>query len=118
METANILVDLRPPLAVVTLNRPQVLNALNTATLMELDGVLNHLRANAGVRVVLLTGAGGKAFAAGADIRELAPLNAAEAQAAAERGQSVFRKIEDLGKPVIACINGFALGGGCELALA
>lgn len=118
METSNLQLELQPPLAVVTLNRPTVMNALNAATFDELDAVFNALRGNPDVRVVLLTGAGDKAFVAGADIRELAPLNAAQAQAVAERGQSIFRKIEDLGKPVIACINGFALGGGCELAMA
>lgn len=118
MEMTNIKLEVRPPLAILTINRPKVMNALNAETFHELDAALNELRDNPVVRVVLLTGAGDKAFVAGADIRELAPLNSSEAQAVAERGQSVFRKVEDLGKPVIACINGFALGGGCELAMA
>ena len=118
METTNLRLDKHPPLATVTLDRPAVLNALNAATLSELDLVLDDLAADPAVRVVLLTGAGDRAFAAGADIRELAPLTADEGRAFALRGQSVFRKIEKLGKPVIACIQGFALGGGCELAMA
>lgn len=118
METTNLRLDKHPPLATITLDRPAVLNALNAATLAELDLVLDDLAADPAVRVVLLTGAGDRAFAAGADIRELAPLTADEGRAFALRGQSVFRKIEKLGKPVIACIQGFALGGGCELAMA
>ena len=113
METVNLQLELRPPLAVLTLNRPGVMNALNAATFAELDAALNSLRSNSQVRVLLVTGAGDKAFVAGADISELSPLNECEAQSNAERGQSIFRKIEELGKPVIACINGFALGGGC-----
>jgi len=109
---------MRPPLAVVTLDRPKVLNALNAETLDELNSVFVDLAAEADVRVVLLTGAGGRAFAAGADIRELAALAAEEGRVFALRGQSVLRQIETMGKPVIACIQGFALGGGCELALA
>jgi enoyl-CoA hydratase len=118
MATANPLLEKRPPLAAVTLNRPNVLNALNTATLAELEVVFADLAQDNSIRVILLTGAGSRAFAAGADIRELAALNAGEGQAAALRGQEIFRTIETLGKPVIACIQGFALGGGCELAMA
>ena len=118
METTNIRLEKRPPLAIVTLDRPKVLNALNAATLADLDAVFDDLAEDAATRVVLLTGAGGRAFAAGADIRELAALTAEEGQAFALRGQAVLRCIETLGKPVIACIQGFALGGGCELALA
>jgi len=118
METTNIRLEKRAPLAIITLDRPKVLNALNAETLAELDAVFADLAEDAAVRVVLLTGAGGRAFAAGADIRELAALTAEEGQAFARRGQAVLRCIETLGKPVIACIQGFALGGGCELALA
>jgi enoyl-CoA hydratase len=118
MGYSNIRLEMRPPLAVVTLDRPQVLNALNAETLDELNSVFVDLAADADVRVVLLTGAGGRAFAAGADIRELAALAAEEGRVFALRGQSVLRQIETMGKPVIACIQGFALGGGCELALA
>lgn len=118
MNFENICLDKTGPLAVVTLNRPKVLNALNAATFAELDAVFDELAADAEVRVVLLTGAGERAFAAGADIRELAAVGAAEGKAFSLRGQAVFRKIETLGKPVIACVRGFALGGGCELAMA
>ncbi|MGB7548962.1 MAG: enoyl-CoA hydratase-related protein, partial [Terracidiphilus sp.] len=118
MEYANIRLEIRPPLAIVTLDRPKVLNALNAATLAELDAAFHDLADDPSVRVILLTGAGGRAFAAGADIRELAALTAEEGHAFALRGQSVLRTIETLGKPVIACIQGFALGGGCELAMA
>src|ERR1035441_7058266 len=109
---------MKAPLAVVTLNRPKVLNALNAALFVELDAVFRELAEDAAVRVVLLTGAGERAFAAGADIRELAGLTAEEGRELAERGQAILRRIETLGKPVIACIRGFALGGGCELAMA
>lgn len=118
MELKNIRLEKRPPLAVVTLDRPTALNALNAETLGELEQVFEDLAADRAVRVVLLTGAGGRAFAAGADIRELAVVPAEEGRPFALRGQGVFRRIESLGKPVIACIQGFALGGGCELAMA
>ncbi len=118
MNYTNIRVEKRPPLAIVTLDRPKALNALNAATFAELDSAFDHLGSDPDVRVVLVTGAGGRAFAAGADIRELVAVAEEEGRAFALRGQAVFRKIETLGKPVIACIQGFALGGGCELALA
>jgi len=118
MELKNLRLEKRPPLAVVTLDRPKALNALNAETLNELDRVIEDLGADPAVRVVLLAGAGDRAFAAGADIRELAAVPAAEGRAFSLRGQGVFRRIETLGKPVIACIQGFALGGGCELAMA
>lgn len=119
MEYANLVVDLRPPVAQVTLNRPKVLNALNAATFWELGAAFSSLAAESAIRVVLLTGVGGRAFAAGADIGELsAAATPEEGRAFALRGQQVFRQIETLGKPVIACIQGFALGGGCELAMA
>ena len=118
MEYANIRLDMRPPLAVVTLDRPRVLNALNAATLAELDTVFASLGADVSIRVVLLTGAGGRAFAAGADIHELVALSDEDGRVFALHGQDILRRIETLGKPVIACIQGFALGGGCELAMA
>jgi enoyl-CoA hydratase len=118
MEYANIHLEKRAPLALVSLDRPKVLNALNAETMAELDSAFADLAGDSAIRVVLLSGAGGRAFAAGADIRELAALSAEEGRAFALRGQAVFRRIETLGKPVIACIQGFALGGGCELALA
>jgi enoyl-CoA hydratase len=114
----HILVEAADAVAVLTLNRPKVLNALNAALFSELDAALDALGADDAVRAVIVTGAGEKAFAAGADIEELARVSQAEGQALAERGQRVFSKIEKLGKPVIAAVNGFALGGGCELALA
>ena len=117
MEFTNLHLERRPPLAVVTLDRPKVLNALNAKTLNELDRAFGELAADPAIRVILLTGAGGRAFAAGADIGELAALTAEDGRAFALRGQAVLRGIETLGKPVIACIQGFALGGGCELAM-
>jgi enoyl-CoA hydratase len=118
MEFENIRYELRPPIAVVTLDRPKVLNALSLQSMTELEDVFLDIRQNESVRAVLITGAGEKAFVAGADIRELASLSALEGERVATRGQQVFSLIESCGKPVIACINGFALGGGCELALA
>jgi len=118
MELASIRVEKRAPIAVVTLDRPKVLNALNSETLAEIDAAFGDLATDASIRVVLLAGAGGRAFAAGADIRELERLSGDEGRTFALLGQAVFRRIETLGKPVIACIQGFALGGGCELALA
>jgi enoyl-CoA hydratase len=118
MSYENILVEVREPIAVLTLNRPKVLNALHAATFRELSAALEELIANPAVRAILLTGAGEKAFAAGADIQELAQVSAIEGNALALRGQHLFDRIENCGKPVIACVNGFALGGGCELALA
>ena len=119
MPYENLSLELRPPLAQLTLNRPKVLNALNAATIGELGSALEALAADNSVRVILLTGAGGKAFAAGADISEVAAAAThPEGKALALRGQEVFRRVETLGKPIIACIQGFALGGGCELAMA
>lgn len=118
MRYESISVAISESVAVVTLNRPKVLNALNAAMLGELDAALDALAADDAVRAVILTGAGEKAFAAGADIGELAALTGVEGQALAARGQRIFGKMESLGKPVIAAINGFALGGGCELAMA
>jgi enoyl-CoA hydratase len=115
-DTLQLAID--GPIATVTLNRPKVLNALNAAMLLELDEVFAALAADDTIRVVLLCGCGEKAFAAGADISELAATDAASGEQMARRGQRVFRRIETLGKPVLACIDGFALGGGCELALA
>jgi enoyl-CoA hydratase len=114
----TLLCETKDHVATVTLNRPQVLHALNAQVFDELERVFMALAGDANVRVILLTGSGEKAFAAGADISELERLDAAEGAAKASRGQQVFRLIETCGKPVIACINGFALGGGCELAMA
>lgn len=118
MTYENILYEKKAQLAYITINRPKVLNALNMATMEELRAAFTAARDDAEVRGVLLTGSGEKAFVAGADINELARHNPVEAKHYTHRGQSVLALIENLGKPVIACINGFALGGGCEIALA
>jgi enoyl-CoA hydratase len=118
MEFKNLRLDKRSPLAVVTVDRPKVLNALNVETLTELSEIFEELAADPEIRVILLAGAGDRAFVAGADIRELAALTPEEGRAYSLRGQGILRRIETLGKPVIACIQGFALGGGCELAMA
>ncbi|MBI4265612.1 MAG: enoyl-CoA hydratase/isomerase family protein [Acidobacteria bacterium] len=118
MSFENLLLERDGPTAVLTINRPRVLNALNTSTLDELRRAVLDLEHDSAVRVVLLTGAGDKAFAAGADINELATLRPVDGKEHARRGQHVFDLIANLGKPVIAAINGYALGGGCELALA
>jgi enoyl-CoA hydratase/carnithine racemase len=114
----NVLYEKRDGIAYVTLNRPKVLNALNTPTWKELRAAFEDARDDAAVRGVILTGAGSKAFIAGADITELANLTAFEAERSSRFGQEVLDLIENLGKPVVAAINGFALGGGCETAMA
>ncbi len=115
----NILVERKENYAVITLNRPKVLNALNQALMAELDAALDELTADESVRAVVLTGAGERAFAAGADIGEFNALPSASVAAEFSlRGQAVTNKIERLPKPVVAAVNGFALGGGCELAMA
>jgi enoyl-CoA hydratase len=118
MTYSNILCEKKNSIAYVTINRPKVLNALNMATMEDLRSAFHDIKNDDGVRVVILTGSGEKAFVAGADIGELATQDAVTGKKYAQRGQSVLNLIENLGKPVIACINGFALGGGCELALA
>jgi enoyl-CoA hydratase len=114
----NILYEKKSSIAYVTVNRPKVLNALNAATMAELRTAFEDARDDVSVRVVVLTGSGEKAFIAGADISELQKLSPVEAKAYTHRGQAVLDLMENLGKPVIACINGFALGGGCEVAMA
>ena len=114
----NLLLEKKGPIAYVTINRPKVLNALNGATMQELRTVFTELKDDREIRVVILTGAGEKSFVAGADIGELEKNNPVEAKEYTHRGQAVLDLIENLGKPVIACINGFALGGGCEIAMA
>jgi enoyl-CoA hydratase/carnithine racemase len=114
----NLLYEKNGPIAYVTVNRPKVLNALSTAVRAELRAVFDDARADPAIHGVILTGAGDKAFVAGADITELARLNPIEAEESIRSGQAVFDLIEALGKPVIAAVNGFALGGGCELAMA
>jgi enoyl-CoA hydratase/carnithine racemase len=114
----NVLYEAKGAIAYITVNRPKVLNALNTRTWADLRAAFEQAREDPAVRGVILTGAGDKAFIAGADISELAHLTAVEAQHSSRFGQEVLDLIENLGKPVIAAINGFALGGGCETAMA
>ena len=115
---ANVRYAKKEMIAYVTVDRPKVLNALNTSTWTDLRAVFEDAKADTSVRGVILTGAGDKAFIAGADIGELAHLDAYEAEESSRFGQAVLDLIEHLGKPVIAAINGFALGGGCETAMA
>src|ERR1700716_118278 len=114
----NIVYEKKGAIAYITLNRPKVLNALNQATFTELGMAFENAPADSAVLGVILTGAGDKAFIAGADITELARVTAVEAREFARHGQTVLDLIENLGKPVIAAVNGFALGGGCETAMA
>ncbi|NUR56803.1 MAG: enoyl-CoA hydratase [Acidobacteria bacterium] len=118
MTFENLLIDRDGPVAVVTVNRPKVLNALNTQTLDELRRAILALKHDDSVRAVVLTGAGEKSFIAGADINELAVQTPTTGREHAMAGQHVLDLIEHMGKPVIAAINGYALGGGCELAMA
>ncbi len=114
----NLLYEKKGAIAYVTLNRPRVLNALNRQTWKELRTVFEDARDDPEIRGVILTGAGDKAFIAGADIGELAHVTAVEAEQSSSYGQAVLDLIENLGKPVIAAVNGYALGGGCETAMA
>src|SRR5574338_108462 len=118
MNYKNILLDINERIAIVTLNRPDKLNALNHDTLTELMEVFENLKNNENVFVIIITGSGEKAFVAGADISDINKLSMLEGKKFAEFGQSVFSYIESMDKPVIAAVIGFALGGGCELALA
>lgn len=118
MSYKTLIYERASAVATVTLNRPEVLNALNAAMFDELEAVFAELAADTALRVVLLTGAGERAFAAGADIRGLLETDAVSGKRVSERGQQVMSQIERCGKPVIACVNGVALGGGCELAMA
>ena len=115
---ANVVYETRGAIAYVTVNRPKVLNALNTPTWKDLRTAFEHARDDDAVRGVILSGVGDKAFVAGADISELAHASAIDAERSSSSGQEVLNLIENLGKPVIAAINGFALGGGCETAMA
>jgi enoyl-CoA hydratase len=118
MTPTHLLVTRNEAVATITINRPDRLNALNAATIDELRAAVLEMRQDESVRTVIITGAGEKAFVAGADIAELSQLSPLGARITAQRGQHVFDLVETLGKPVIAAINGFALGGGCELAMA
>src|SRR6201993_346597 len=114
----NVMYAKKGAIAYVTLNRPKVLNALNRRTWEDLRAAFEDAQDDAAVRGVILTGAGDKAFIAGADISELAQISAVEAEKSSTFGQEVLNLVENLGKPVIAAVNGFALGGGCETAMA
>jgi len=118
MSYENLLFEKRAPIAFVTVNRPTVLNALNRKTVEELLDCFVKVRDDAEVRVAILTGSGEKSFVSGADINELARQTPLEGKEFSLFGQSVFALMEHLGKPVIAAVNGYALGGGCELAMA
>jgi enoyl-CoA hydratase len=118
MSYENILLEVSEGVATITVNRPKVLNALNHQTLTELAHAFDAVRDDANARALLVTGSGDKAFVAGADLNELAKMQAMEATQKAFFGQQVFSRLERLGKPSVAMINGFALGGGLELALA
>ena len=118
MAYENLLLEKRDAIGFITFNRPKVLNALNQKTMAELDHLLNAVRDDSEVRVLILTGAGEKSFVAGADIGDLAVQTPVSGKETALFGQSVLHRLESLGKPSIAAINGFALGGGCEVALA
>jgi len=117
MAYENIVVEKKDGIATVTINRPKVLNALNVATMDELRRAVLDIRHDDSVGVMIVTGSGEKAFVAGADIREFMELSPDAARRFALSGQHVFRLIEKMGKPSIAAVNGFALGGGCELAM-
>ena len=118
MTFENLTWEVSSGIATITINRPKVLNALNRATFGDLARAVQALHDDPSIRAAILTGAGEKAFAAGADIQELRQVDAVEGRELALRGQAVMRAMETCGKPIIACINGFALGGGCELAMA
>lgn len=118
MKFETIMYATEDSVATITINRPDKMNALNKQVFKDLSAVLDEIGNSENVRGVIITGAGPKAFVAGADITEIQQLNTSNAKDFATRGQSVFNRIENLGKPVIAAVNGFALGGGCELAMA
>lgn len=119
MNYENIILQIEEKTAIITINRPQSLNALNAATIQELSSAFEDLDSNKEVRVVILTGSGEKSFVAGADIKEFSDFGTSAAEELSRNGQNIlFNKIENLSKPVIAAVNGFALGGGLELAMA
>lgn len=117
MSYSTLLTALENGIFTITINRPDKLNALNKDVFTDLDNVLNEIHSNADIRSVIITGAGPKAFVAGADITEFGGLNKEQAMELAKRGQDIFARIENSGKPIVAAVNGFALGGGCELAM-
>ncbi|WP_446897740.1 short-chain-enoyl-CoA hydratase [Clostridium sp. LBM24168] len=117
MDFKNVIFEKEGKIALITINRPKALNALNSETLVEIDSVIDKIAADDDILAVILTGSG-KAFVAGADISEMRDLNAAGGRKFGILGNKVFRKLENLEKPVIAAVNGFALGGGCEISMA
>jgi enoyl-CoA hydratase len=118
MSYTSLLFEIRDAVAIVTVNRPEKLNALNAAVIAELGDVAERIGKDPAIRGMILTGAGPKAFVAGADIGEIAAQGPVDGKARSLEGQRVFRSLERCGKPVVAAVNGFALGGGCELAMA
>jgi enoyl-CoA hydratase len=118
MNYQNLLIEKKDNIAIVKINRPDKMNALNSQTMSEIKSAFKELKSDSGTFVVIITGSGEKAFVAGADIAELHKLDVITGKTFAENGQDIFNLIENLDKPVIAAVNGFALGGGCELALA
>ncbi|MCP5062918.1 MAG: enoyl-CoA hydratase [Ignavibacteriae bacterium] len=118
MKFNNLIFETNEKITTVTINRPEKLNALNDETFNELFELFSYLKSSSDTNVIIVTGAGEKAFVAGADIGELNVCNSLTGRKFSKKGQIVFNLIENLGKPVIAAVNGFALGGGCELALA
>ena len=114
----NVLYQTDNGIGMITLNRPKALNALNSELLTELNGLLDEISQDESVKVVIVTGAGDKAFVAGADIAEMQSMSSMEGRAFGKFGQAIFNKLENIPQPVIAAVNGFALGGGCELAMA
>lgn len=118
MEENKVLLEKQGHIAVVSINRPKALNALNSEVLVALDEVIGQVEADEDIYVVILTGSGEKSFVAGADIAEMKDMTPMQARRFSNLGNRIFRRLEQLEKPVIAAVNGFALGGGCELALA
>ena len=118
MNFETLLFEIENGTAIITVNRPEKLNALNKDVFTDLDDAISEVLNNDEIKTALITGAGPKAFVAGADISEFGGLNLAEAMALSKRGQDIFLKIENSPKPIVAAVNGFALGGGCELAMA
>jgi enoyl-CoA hydratase len=118
MEFNNFIISITDGIGLLKVNRPKVLNAFNTETVLELEKAIEALDNDDTVKVIIITGEGEKAFVAGADIAEMRDMNSLQARNFSQTGQRVLAKIENIEKPVIAAINGFALGGGCELALA
>lgn len=118
MNFTTLLFEVNEGTAIITINRPDKLNALNKDVFSELETAADEISSNSDIKTAIITGSGAKAFVAGADITEFSALNKSEAMALAKRGQDIFFKIENNRKPVIAAVNGFALGGGCELAMA